>query len=448
MKIKVISRNPNTYQRETTDKRNKIVRNFNTPADPFRSQVEYTRALNATKLERVFAKPFVASLDGHVDGVQVLAKHPNRPSTVFSGARDGQVKIWNLASRECQATLDAHRGLVNDISIDNNNGENFVTVGQDNQLKYWKISSTIEGQQKTPAHSIAMDGIVYGVSHLSFSSDFVTCGEDISVWKPYRETPLRSYNLGTDTIHTCRANPVEENVIVGARSDRSIYVLDTRQDVPLKKVTMKMRPNKISWNPMEAYNFTVASEDYSLYTFDMRYMEHPVQSHQGFTSAVLDVDYSPTGQEFVAAGYDRSIRLFKARDMTSRDVYYTKRMASVLSVLWSADSKFVLSGSNEMNIRVWKANAAEKLGPLTKREKQAFAYNEKLRDTYKNHPEVRRIAKHRNVPRHIFTAAKEHKLIRDARGRRDFRRAKAAGLDEEESYLPQTQKIMVGDAEM
>lgn len=78
-------------------------------------------------------------------------------------------------------------------------------------------------------------------------------------------------------------------------------------------------------------------------------------------------------------------------------------MASVLSVLWSSDSKFVLSGSNEMNIRVWKANAAEKLGPLTKREKQAFAYNEKLRETYKNHPEVRRIAKHRNVPRHIFT---------------------------------------------
>ncbi|ULU04073.1 hypothetical protein L5515_013250 [Caenorhabditis briggsae] len=448
MKIKVISRNPNTYQRETVDKRNKIVRNFNTPADPFRAQTEYTRALNATKLERVFAKPFVASLDGHVDGVQVLAKHPNRPSTVFSGARDGQVKIWNLASRECQATLDAHRGLVNDISVDNNNGENFVTVGQDAQLKYWKISSVVESQQKTPAHSIAIDGIVYGVSHLSFSSDFVTCGEDISVWKPFRETPLRSYNLGTDTIHACRANPIEENVIVGCRSDRSIFVLDTRQDVPLKKVTMKMRPNKVSWNPMEAYSFTVASEDFSLYTFDMRYMEHPVQSHQGFTSAVLDVDYSPTGQEFVAAGYDRSIRLFKARDMTSRDVYYTKRMASVLSVLWSADSKFVLSGSNEMNIRVWKANAAEKLGPLTKREKQAFAYNEKLRETYKNHPDVRRIAKHRNVPRHIFTAAKEHKLIRDARARRDLRRAKAQGLDEEESYLPQTQKVMLGDAEM
>ena len=30
---------------------------------------EYKRALNAVKLEKVFAKPFLASLDGHRDGV-------------------------------------------------------------------------------------------------------------------------------------------------------------------------------------------------------------------------------------------------------------------------------------------------------------------------------------------------------------------------------------------
>ncbi|CAB3405486.1 unnamed protein product [Caenorhabditis bovis] len=448
MKIKTISRNPNTYQRETTDQRNKIVRNFNTPKDPFRSQTEYTRALNATKLERVFAKPFVCSLDGHLDGVQVLSKHPSRPSIFLSGSRDGQVKIWNLSSKICLATIDAHRGLVNDVSVDNADGGFFVTVGQDSQLKYWKLPAIVENNYTTPAHSVALDGVVYGASHLSYSSDFVTCGEELCVWKPYRDTPVRSYNLGSDTIHTCRANPVEENVIVGARSDRSIFVLDTRQDVPLKTVTMKLRPNKISWNPMEAYTFTVASEDYNLYTFDMRYLDHPVQSHQGFTSAVLDVDYSPTGQEFVAAGYDRSLRIFKARDMSSRDVYFTKRMASVLSVMFSADAKFVLSGSNEMNIRVWKANASEKLGPLTKREKQAFAYNAKLKETYQNHPEVRRIAKHRNIPRHIYSAAKEHAIIRDSRARRELRRAKAAGLDEEQAYRPTTKKVMVGDPEM
>lgn len=36
-----------------------------------------------------------------------------------------------------------------------------------------------------------------------------------------------------------------------------------------------------------------------------------------------------------------------------------------MSVMWSMDNKFVLSGSNEMNVRVWKAKAAEKMGPVS-----------------------------------------------------------------------------------
>ena len=43
---------------------------------PFEAEREYQRALNAVKLERVFAKPFLGSLDGHRDGLTCLAKHP------------------------------------------------------------------------------------------------------------------------------------------------------------------------------------------------------------------------------------------------------------------------------------------------------------------------------------------------------------------------------------
>lgn len=39
-------------------------------------------------------------------------------------------------------------------------------------------------------------------------------------------------------------------------------------------------------------------------------------------------------------------------------------MQNVLSIMWSADNKYVLSGSDEMNIRLWKSNASEKLGPV------------------------------------------------------------------------------------
>lgn len=48
-----------------------------------------------------------------------------------------------------------------------------------------------------------------------------------------------------------------------------------------------------------------------------------------------------------------------------REVYHTKRMQHVICVKWSADSKYILSGSDEMNIRLWKANASEKLGVVS-----------------------------------------------------------------------------------
>lgn len=42
----------------------------------------------------------------------------------------------------------------------------------------------------------------------------------------------------------------------------------------------------------------------------MRYLESPVMVHMDHVSAVLDVDYSPTGKEFVSASFDKSIRIF------------------------------------------------------------------------------------------------------------------------------------------
>lgn len=75
---------------------------------------------------------------------------------------------------------------------------------------------------------------------------------------------------------------------------------------------------------------------------------------QDFVSAVMDVDYSPTGREFVAGGYDRSVRIFAHNGGHSREVYHTKRMQRVFAVRFSGDGSYVFSGSDDMNVRVWK----------------------------------------------------------------------------------------------
>ena len=58
-----------------------------------------------------------------------------------------------------------------------------------------------------------------------------------------------------------------------------------------------------------------------------------------------------------------------------REVYYTKRMQRISCVQWSGDDKFILCGSDEMNIRLWKAHASEKLGAVSSHKKYVMCMN-------------------------------------------------------------------------
>lgn len=56
MKIKTISRNEEQYTRETTKDLFRVYRNYDPEQHPFERAREYTRALVATKMDRMFAK--------------------------------------------------------------------------------------------------------------------------------------------------------------------------------------------------------------------------------------------------------------------------------------------------------------------------------------------------------------------------------------------------------
>jgi WD repeat and SOF domain-containing protein 1 len=49
----------------------------------------------------------------------------------------------------------------------------------------------------------------------------------------------------------------------------------------------------------------------------------------------------------------------------------------------------VLSASDDFNIRLWKAQASEGVKPLLPREERGRDYRERLKDRFKEAPEVR-----------------------------------------------------------
>ena len=158
--------------------------------------------------------------------------------------------------------------------------------------------------------------------------------------------------------------------------------------------------------------------------------------------AVLDVDYSPTGREFVSGSFDKTLRIFKTDAGHSREVYHTKRMQRIFCVRWSSDATYLISGSDETNIRLWKANASRKLGRLRPRERVAMEYAEQLREKYQHHPHIKRIARHRHVPKPIYKAAKERRVMVEAQRRKRenvIRHSKPGSV----KVMPERQKSVV-----
>jgi WD repeat and SOF domain-containing protein 1 len=136
----------------------------------------------------------------------------------------------------------------------------------------------------------------------------------------------------------------------------------------------------------------------------------------------MDLDYSPTGEELVTGAYDRSLRIFNTRHGHSRDIYHTKRMQRVFRVLFSMDSKFILSSSDDGNIRLWKAEASERLGYQNPRQKDALKQSKALIKKYQHIPEVHRISHHRHIPKPIRLEQRERRTMEASAKRKEERR--------------------------
>jgi DDB1- and CUL4-associated factor 13 len=183
----------------------------------------------------------------------------------------------------------------------------------------------------------------------------------------------------------------QTDLLASTGGDRSVVLYDVRADSALRQVTLAMNANALAWNPREPLNFTVGCEDSHCYTFDMRKLSHALMVHKDHVGAVMDVHYSPTGREFVSGSYDRTIRIWRAAEGKSREVYHAKRMQRVFTVKYTMDARYVLSGSDDTNVRIWKAQASAPLQRLLPAERAHMDYAAALKGRFQHAPEVKRI---------------------------------------------------------
>jgi WD repeat and SOF domain-containing protein 1 len=305
---------------------------------------------------------------------------------------------------------------------------------------------------KTPFSSLShkwSPGTTEAGSLVSGTTFATSATDAVYVWDYHRSEPVANLTwseTSPDSFLTCVFNPVEHDLLASTASDRSMAFFDLRSKSAVRKMSMKRTCNALAWNPMEAFNFTVASEDHNLYTFDMRNLSIALNVHVDHVGAVLDVDYSPTGREFVSGSYDKTIRIFKVDQGTSREVYHTKRMQRVFCVRYSLDASYVLSASDDSNIRLWKAEASALTGISTPRQRQKIYYQNKLVARYKHLPEIGRIHKQRHLPSDVASITKTKKIMRGS-AKRKMENARAHAAEGAIPHRPERRKHVLQEHE-
>ncbi len=275
----------------------------------------------------MFAAPFLGQLgNGHVDGVYTLAKDPLSLERLASGSGDGVVKVWDLVSRNEIWQCQAHEGVVKGMCWTQE--RKLLSCASDRSIKLFDPYNTEAG--KEPVATFLGQNAFTSVSHHRTHPAFAAASSMISIYDLTRPSSTPSQTLSwptsTETVKAVSFNQTETSILASAGSDRSIVLYDLRTASPLSRSVLRLASNAISWNPMEAINFAVANEDHNIYLFDMRNLDRALNVLKDHVHAVMDVEFSPTGEQLVSASYDRSIRLWNRNQGHSRDVYHTKRM--------------------------------------------------------------------------------------------------------------------------
>jgi len=456
MKIKAISRSQASISRETQGDVRQFHRNLDPTYHPHQRSREYTRSVVAAKLDRMFAKPFVASLEGgHRDGVTASCVSRNALVPYVSGAADGEIRIWDLGSKTLVKALSgAHSRRVTGL-VFANDGQTFYSCSDDGLIKSWGVypigSDEVEDKELATPHGPTLTfrsptiGTFKSIDYHHSEAQFATASDvSVDVWSPERSKPIQSYPSmwGDDTSTLVRYNPSERSLLGQCSMDRGIGLFDTRSGSPLHKIVLQMRSNCLEWNPMEPINFVVGNEDWNAYSFDMRKLDQPKMIYKGHMGPVMSVAWSPTGREFATGSYDKTIRIFPTRAGKSREIYHTKRMQRIFTLNYTVDNKYLLSGSDDTNIRLWKARASEKIGQASSREEKSMEYRQALIRKYQYMPEVKRIHSSRKVPKLIKKMTATAQLQKESRNRKQANRAKYDKKGTEQ-FVSERNKIVV-----
>ncbi|KAL6120896.1 hypothetical protein NUSPORA_02289 [Nucleospora cyclopteri] len=347
---------------------------------PLKLEREYVRASNATKIDKFMAKPFISAYTLHDEGINKLAAYKNN---FLTSNYSNEVVLWNLKEKNLTKKF-CMENLIKAISISKEN----IFIAQNNEVE---VKGILSDRNET---------IMVGqnVNSLDVTDKYLAVGTFSTFYKYDLE---RSYSPIYQLRKGCKEVKINQSFgnVVGIATETDITLQDTRTNQEIAKIEMEAQCLEFYENKM-----SVGSKN-ALKIFDLRMIEKAENDYK-FTNTVLSVAMKNT-KIFSAGTSDSTIHLFNKENKIS-DTYYNDKMGMIYGLRYSSCGNYLISASDDGNLRLWKANANEKT-VQSYRERKNRQINWELQEKFKDVAEIKRIKNHKFLPKEIKNKLKQMK---------------------------------------
>uniref|UniRef100_A0A7S0YHM9 Pre-mRNA-processing factor 19 n=2 Tax=Polytomella parva TaxID=51329 RepID=A0A7S0YHM9_9CHLO len=309
------------------------------------------------------SEPLHSAANGGILDIQL---HPTAPAVAATAGADSKIHLFDFSQERLRGSLEGHSKRVTSLSFVGSSGDVLLSASADHTVRVWRGRLNSDpSDASSPADysnvSVVNDPhgceVVSVVAHPS-KRHFVSMGANSS-WSFFDLENLACLNKANGGGEICSAASLHPDgmILALATAAGPVRIWEVRQASRVASCDGHEGPVKGVSFSENGYHFATASEDGTTRLWDLRKIKcfKTLNPFGGANCTAASFDAS--GQYLAVGG--PTVKVFAQKQEWDEIVSLSPVAKKANALRWGADSRILLAGAADHNLRIFAAAAAE-----------------------------------------------------------------------------------------